>query len=297
MKRSLTASAFLLSIVPSVLAQEPAATTLAQEHAQLLREYRPVSGGLRGATTDLQRKAAIERLASYPRKFIDLAERYPDDPAVLEVLRDAIQALGSTDSGAQIVWETNKSGFPTGCGDDTADRIVALLSNRHLESDGLGPVIDRMRYAYRQQFAKFLRMLIEESPHHEIQGLACLSLAQFLNDRMRALRLIEDRPELAGCYELVFGKDYLPELQQLGSVEFAQSIEALFERAARDFGDVEIRGDETVATRAESELYELRRLGIGEVAPDMEGTDQHGAPIKLSDYRGKIVLLYFWSEY
>ena len=141
-------------------------------------------------------------------------------------------------------------------------------------------------------------MLIEESPHHEIQGLACLSLAQFLNDRMRALRLIEDRPELSRLLRAGLWKGLSSaNRSSSGSVELAQSIEALFERAARDFGDVEIRGDETVATRAESELYELRRLGIGEVAPDMEGTDQHGAPIKLSDYRGKIVLLYFWSEY
>jgi peroxiredoxin len=29
----------------------------------------------------------------------------------------------------------------------------------------------------------------------------------------------------------------------------------------------------------------------------MEGLDQDGRQFNLSDYRGKVVLLYFWSEY
>ncbi|MDA1265603.1 MAG: redoxin domain-containing protein [Planctomycetota bacterium] len=292
----LIASACLLTSVSSGSAQEPARTTLAQEFAQLQGDYLPVSGGLRGATTDLERSAAVELLATYPRKFVDLAERCRDDPIVLAVVRDAIQALSSTDSAAQIVWETNESGAPSGCLDDTADRIVALLARGHLQSEGLGPVIDRMRHAYRLEFAGFLDTLLERSPHHHVRGLACLSLAQSLNDRQRALRLLEDRPELAACYELVFGKDYLPELQELGGPALAQRIESLLERAARDFGDVEL-GPGTVAARAQSELHELRHLGIGKVAPDMQGVDQEGAPIKLSDQRGKVVLLYFWSEY
>lgn len=33
---------------------------------------------------------------------------------------------------------------------------------------------------------------------------------------------------------------------------------------------------------------------IGHLAPDIEGTDIDGVPFKLSDYRGKVVLLDFW---
>lgn len=35
----------------------------------------------------------------------------------------------------------------------------------------------------------------------------------------------------------------------------------------------------------------------GKLAPDIEGQDQDGRQFKLSDYRGKVVLLYFWLEY
>ena len=54
--------------------------------------------------------------------------------------------------------------------------------------------------------------------------------------------------------------------------------------------------DGTVAEWAKSELYDIRHLGIGSVVPDIIGKDQDGTKFKLSDYRGKVVLIYFWSE-
>jgi hypothetical protein len=53
----------------------------------------------------------------------------------------------------------------------------------------------------------------------------------------------------------------------------------------------------TVAEKAEPELFGIRHLSVGQVAPDIEGADQDGVRFKLSDYRGKVVLLDFWSEY
>jgi peroxiredoxin len=41
----------------------------------------------------------------------------------------------------------------------------------------------------------------------------------------------------------------------------------------------------------------MRFLSVGREALDIEGVDQDGKQFKLSDYRGKVVLLYFWSEY
>lgn len=38
-------------------------------------------------------------------------------------------------------------------------------------------------------------------------------------------------------------------------------------------------------------------LNIGQQAPEIAGTDLDGKELKLSDYRGKVVLLDFWASW
>jgi predicted Zn finger-like uncharacterized protein len=38
-------------------------------------------------------------------------------------------------------------------------------------------------------------------------------------------------------------------------------------------------------------------LALGKPAPDIDGVDQDGKKLKLSDFKGKVVLLDFWSQY
>lgn len=40
----------------------------------------------------------------------------------------------------------------------------------------------------------------------------------------------------------------------------------------------------------------MSKLRVGDVAPDFETKDQNGQPLKLSDYRGKKVVLYFYPK-
>jgi cytochrome oxidase Cu insertion factor (SCO1/SenC/PrrC family) len=40
-----------------------------------------------------------------------------------------------------------------------------------------------------------------------------------------------------------------------------------------------------------------RDLAIGKVAPEIEGADVDGHKFKLSDYRGKVVVLDFWGDW
>ena len=49
--------------------------------------------------------------------------------------------------------------------------------------------------------------------------------------------------------------------------------------------------------RAKAVLFELDALAIGKPVPDIVGEDLDGKPMKLSDYRGKVVLLDFWGHW
>ncbi len=53
----------------------------------------------------------------------------------------------------------------------------------------------------------------------------------------------------------------------------------------------------SLAAAAAAALHDARDLREGKVAPEIDGIDITGAPIKLSNYRGKVVLLVFWSSW
>jgi hypothetical protein len=38
-------------------------------------------------------------------------------------------------------------------------------------------------------------------------------------------------------------------------------------------------------------------IDVGNIAPEIQGEDLDGVPFKLSDYRGKVVLLDFWGHW
>ncbi len=58
-----------------------------------------------------------------------------------------------------------------------------------------------------------------------------------------------------------------------------------------------IEKKKTLAQVAEANLDELHNLNIGQPAPEIVGKDLNGNPMKLSDYRGKVVVLVFWGSW
>ena len=51
----------------------------------------------------------------------------------------------------------------------------------------------------------------------------------------------------------------------------------------------------SLAARIAAPRFEKERLQIGMTAPDIDGVDTDGTAFKLSDYRGKVVVLDFWG--
>jgi hypothetical protein len=122
-------------------------------------------------------------------------------------------------------------------------------------------------------------------------------LAHYLVNRSQRLDLIRDQPGLAREFGDLFGREYLAGLQNQDRGKAAGGAETLFERAARDYGDVKPPGGSTIGERAQAGLFEIRHLVVGKMAPETEGEDHDGRRFKLGDYRGEVGLIDFWSGF
>jgi hypothetical protein len=153
--------------------------------------------------------------------------------------------------------------------DGDADRAVQLIRKDHIKSDRFDSVPILQVLADRDCPGRemLLRAVLEQNPHHTIQAQACLSLAQILKERADAGPAEE-------------------------AAKLTSEAEECFERVVDKYADVK-----EAAQKARSELVEIRHLAIGRIAPDIEGADSDDKPFKLSDYRGRVVVLDFWAEW
>jgi hypothetical protein len=280
------AATLLAATLPTGVAGQDKPATPAEQYQAILKDYQKAASG--GGGSDDERRKLIARLdqlrPALAQRFLDLAEQHPTDPIAVDAL-------------TQAVWMVNHNAFPAGGKDSPGARAMALLLRDHLRSDKLGPICLRITAGFRKEHETFLRTLLDGSPHKDVQGLACLALAQFLNNRMQRLDQIKEQPELAREYDALFGKEFLAELQRQDRAGMAREIEALFERAGKKYGDVKIPYEGTVAQKVKAELFAFRHLLVGKPAPDIEGVDQDGKRFKLSDYKGQVVLLDFWNQF
>lgn len=108
--------------------------------------------------------------------------------------------------------------------------------------------------------------------------------------------------EIAGQAHLVLANTYLEQSETLNAsdktkaAELQAKAEKLFEQIAKDYADVPSRSG-TLGKAAQKSLYNLRNLAIGKSAPDAEGSNLEGKKAKLSDYRGKVVVLDIWATW
>jgi hypothetical protein len=269
----------------------------AEEYGAIQKEYETPGKGFRDAKTDVERKLAVEHMDRFPRRFVKLAEKYPNDPIALEALTQAFRIMNSVDSLTQTAWDTNQSAFPAPSKDNAAGEAAQVLLRDHIQDEKLGLTCERMRYGVRKEYESCLLKVLQASPHKDVRGIACLSLADFLNAHLVKLDLIKERPALARRYRELLGPEYFDELQRRAKGDLAKEIETRLEQAATEFTNVKMPYGGTVGDQAKAKLFELRRLAIGKEIPDIAGHDQDGKQFRLSDYRSKVVLLYFWSEY
>jgi hypothetical protein len=277
----------LLTLAVAVGSGQDKSPTPAEQYQALRKEYdRASSSGV--PLTDAERLKFIGQVYrqrnALAQKFLELAEKHPADPIAVDALTHA-------------VWQVNTTPWPTELvGEDTARaRAFELLQRDHVRSDRLAPLCQRVAPGFCKEYEGFLRAVVAANPHKNVQAAARVSLSRFLHNRVQRLDLCKEQPDLAKEFAGLYSKEYLAGVLQQDRAKALQEIETILEQAAQKFGAEKLPDGVTVADHAATELFGIRNLSVGKEAPELDGTDQDGKPLKLSDYRGKVVLLDFWS--
>jgi hypothetical protein len=179
--------------------------------------------------------------------------------------------------------------------DAQADEAAALMIKHHPQSKELFEAAQRLSSASTDWSIKVMQTVSEKAESKEDRAKAKYYLAEMYHSTAEAPAIIQGLDEKTlKTVEKAQGKAYIDRLRNADSQAMnAQAEKLLEEIVAKDAG-VEMYS-ETLGELAKAQLFEIRHLSIGKPAPEIIGEDIDGKPMKLSDYKGKVVVLDFWG--
>ncbi len=164
-------------------------------------------------------------------------------------------------------------------------------------------------YPDKVKLSKVAASLIEDVPHPDMEGWFDLMIEKADKDSVKAsvlysyARYVGQLPTFKRTVELNSQvSDRLPPIQTTyittpRTDEQKKTLQKRLELLIKDFGEMKYQGRKTYGDVATSELFELTKLQVGMMAPEITGEDLDEIPFKLSDYRGKVVMLDFWGHW
>lgn len=166
----------------------------------------------------------------------------------------------------------------------------STLIAHHLENDGIKELIPTITSSPSKETLEFLGQLAKTGTD-EVKATAWISRIELLTRyHEQAKMILEQAINLPESTKSFFE----------ASSEFdLETTEAELNSLVEQFAAVEYR-DSTVEKYAKSKLKSIenqKNLQVGKIAPDIEGLDLDGVNFKLSDYRGKVVMLDFWGDW
>jgi thiol-disulfide isomerase/thioredoxin len=277
----------VLALVPALRAADDSNPTTpdspAEQFKALDKEFQDAFKEFRKAIQEAEGQAEKQKVyreknptPKFIEKFLAVAEKEPKDSAAADCVVWVLTHVQELKSKART-------------------RALDILAN-HYGSEKIAPVCLALSQSPAPADEKVLRTIREKNEHKDVKGIATYSLAGYLKNLAETVGDLKENDRNRKAYEKYFGEDVIKEMLARDVKDLAKEEEQLFDEAAAKYADVKVYRS-TVGRMAAGELFEIRKLAVGMAIPEIQGEDQDGKKSKLSDYRGKVVLLDFWATW
>jgi hypothetical protein len=255
----------------------------------------------------------------FGNRFLKLAETYPDSPEAVQALAWVVGNAGGTDAGKKALpklkeklegtkdlGQLHKSlvGLPVPAYNlSQLAPLVAEKAKKHLDDPQAAPLLvwvcSATAYAgaipdLAKLYDSTVDLLMDRFPERKELAPLASWLPQDTNPDWaeKHLRRLMEKNSDEGVK--LFAKIGLASLLEYKDPESQPEVEKLFQSVIDEFGKAP---DKTqLVEQWKKELTEIKGpRGLGKPAPDIAGDDLDAKAFKLSDYKGKVVLLDFWG--
>ena len=232
--------------------------------------------------------ARATRLKSLKKRFADesaeLADRAKADPAAAGgiateqkelafLTAEKVIDLANDSPKDTVAFEAVEffiTSLPAAATSPDAEKAFAILTEHHLANPkvkGLLAAAGR----FPKFGEKFLLAAAEKSADKEVRALAYFQLGSAL------ARTLGRVPDNQAEEVIAKAKDY-------------------FEKATKEAPDAKV-GTVSIAKAVEDQIQGMKVLVVGSPVPDAEGVNMEGKKVKLSSFKGKVVLLDIWATW
>jgi hypothetical protein len=291
-----------------------------ERYAVLLKEYRAkqeeVVAAYRKAKGEEQQKILKQYRGlggEYAGRFLELAEADPKDPAATDalfwVVNNAPDSPAHDKAATRLVAVINETPLAdlaakfgrTRVGSPTILEAVLKRAEKDEKDPKAGDLVAWVARsgAYDAIGPKAVKRLVDKYPDHPAVEQVVPMVADMEGGDVILREILgkEPKPKVKAAATLGLGKALAEKVDKLGDKPAeADKVAAEAEKYLAEAVEL-YKGEDAPRKEAEGELKSIRTLRVGKEAPEIKAGDLDGKEFKLSDYRGKVVLLDFWGHW
>lgn len=249
------------------------------EQAAIKTKIKAAEEELKKATTDEEKTVAEKKIkdarntpmkafnmtdgpgASFAPRFLAFAEKNPQDASAIESLLFAMQTSGGANG---------KSGI--------YQQALKMVRSGYLDSPNIKKMFSMLAHSNDEESIQTLKEVIAKHPDRKVQAQACKKLASGLENAAQQATMIQNNPEMRKNFEAQVDKNFVEKL--LLNAEKNKKEAAELTKLVQDkYSDI------------------FPNLSVGQPAPEVVNKDLDGKTVKLSDLKGRVVVLDIWATW